>query len=175
VNVAVTGLNVPGGYPGIVTFAFVAETTVKLCSPMNELSPMSTVTLPGPAVIESNTPALPGETSVIVNDGVHVPAGGVGVGVGVGVAGGVGVAVGVGVGVGVGVAVGVGVGVGGGGPPEHCARIRSAFVLAEALNVKSTGCPGFGTVNVAVTGLNVPCGNAGMFTFAFVELTTVNP
>jgi len=41
--------------------------------------------------------------------------------------------------------------------------------------VKSTGCDEFGTVKVAVTGLNVPGVNAGMVTFAFVALITVYP
>ena len=34
--------------------------------------------------------------------------------------------------------------------------------------MKSTGCPGFGIVKVAVTGLNVPGGNPGIVTLAFV-------
>jgi len=49
------------------------------------------------------------------------------------------------------------------------------FSLADALSVKSTGCDGFGRVNVAVTGLNVPNGNAGIETTAFVALTSVKP
>ena len=57
----------------------------------------------------------------------------------------------------------------------HCARIRIALVRAEALSVKSTGCDGLGTVNVAVTGVKVPGRNAGIDTLAFVALTTVNP
>ena len=44
-----------------------------------------------------------------------------------------------------------------------------------ALSVKSTGSEAFGLVNVAVTGSNVPTGNAGIVTFAFVAETTVNP
>lgn len=118
-------------------------------------------------MIASKAAALPGNTSVTVSVGVHVPPG-IGVGVGVG---GTGVGVG-GTGVGVGVG-GTGVGVGAGGPPAHCARISNAFALDDALRVKSTGCPGFGIVNVAVTGAVVPDVKPGMLTFAFVELTTV--
>ena len=57
-------------------------------------------------------------------------------------------------------------------PPPHCAWIRTPLKRPVALNVKSTGWPVFGTVNVAVTGLNVPSGNAGIFTVAFVALTS---
>jgi len=46
-------------------------------------------------------------------------------------------------------------------------------VLA-ARKVKSGGSAGFGTVKVAVTGLNVPGVNGGMVTTALVALTTVN-
>ena len=120
----------------------------------------STVTDPDPAVIASNWPAPPGRVSVTVSTGVQTPPG-VGVGLGVGV----------GVGVGLGVGVGVGVGVGA-GPPVHCARISTPAKRLVALNVKSTACPGFGTVNVAVTGLNVPGVNAGIVTVAFVALTS---
>lgn len=112
--------------------------------------------MPNPAVTESNATPLPGITSVTVSVGVHRPGFGVGVGVGVGVGDGGGVGV-------------------GGGPPAHCARIRIAFRLADARSVKSTAWPGFGIVNVAVTGLTVPGGNGGIVTFAFVELTTLNP
>jgi hypothetical protein len=41
--------------------------------------------------------------------------------------------------------------------------------------VKSTGCPGFGIVNVVVTGLTVPRLNAGTVTLALLLLTTVKP
>ena len=54
--------------------------------------------------------------------------------------------------------------------PPHCALISTPENLPVARNVKSTGWPVSGTVNVAVTGLNVPIGNAGMFTVAFVAL-----
>ena len=57
--------------------------------------------------------------------------------------------------------------------PGHWARISIELALADALSVKSVGCPGFGRVNVAVTGLNVPGGNAGIVTFAFVAETSV--
>lgn len=114
---------------------------------------MSTMTDPGPAVIDWNAAALPGITSVTVNTGVQVPPG-------------------VGVGLGEGVAVGVGVGVGP-PPPEHCARINIAFCLDDARKVKSTACPGFGIVNVAETGLTVPGVNAAIVTLAFVALTSV--
>ena len=67
------------------------------------------MTDPGPDVIDSNAPKLPGNTSVIVSVGVHNPEGGVALGCEVGVATGVGVVAGVGVGVGVGVFGGVGV------------------------------------------------------------------
>jgi hypothetical protein len=53
----------------------------------------------------------------------------------------------------------------------HWARIITALDRAEARSVKSTGWPAAGIVNVAVTGLNVPGGKAGMFTFAFVAFT----
>jgi len=89
---------------------------------------------------------------------------GVGVGLGVGVA--------VGVGVGLGVAVGVGVGVGGGGA-AHWALISTADARDDARSVKSTACAGFGIVNVAVTGSNVPEVNAGMVTLALVALIRV--
>ena len=79
--------------------AFVALIRLYDCSPTPELT-ISTVTVPGPAVIAWNAAALPGNTSVTVNVGVHGPPG-VGVGVGVGL----GVGVGVGFGVGVGVAI----------------------------------------------------------------------
>ena len=46
--------------------------------------------------------------------------------------------------------------------------------MLAALRVKSTGRLGLVAVKVAVTGLNVPGVNAGMFTVAFVALTTVN-
>lgn len=175
VNVAVTGLNVPGANAGIVTIALDELTTVSDWRP-GLTSAGSTVTVPLPAVMEENAAEPPGNTSVIVNVGVHVPPPGVGVGVGVGVAVGVGVGVGVGVavGVGVGVAVGVAVGVGvGPGAPEHWALINIAWNLAEARNVKSTGCAGFGMLKVAVTGLCVPGVNAGMVTMAFDEFTIV--
>ena len=77
--------------------------------------------------------------------------------------------------VGVGVAVGVGVGVGPGPPPAHWARISSPFERADVRRVKSTGCPGFGIVNVVVTGLTVPRLNAGTVTLALLLLTTVKP
>lgn len=139
VYVAVTGPFVPNVYGGMVTFAFEALITVKLCSPA-VLSATLTVTDPGPDVIASNAKPAPGNDSVTVSVGVHVPSG---VGVGTGVGEGVGVAVGKGVGVGVavgeGVGVGVAVGVGVGPPPEHCARIRMAYRRKEARSVKSTG------------------------------------
>ena len=56
---------------------------------------------------------------------------------------------------------------------EHCALISTPLNLDVALNVKSTAWPVFGTVNVAVTGLNVPGVNAGIVTVAFVALTSV--
>lgn len=113
VNVALTGPVVPNGKAGMATFAFVALTSVRPCSPTPVLTG-STVTVPGPAVIDVNAAALPGNTSVTVSVGVQnalgvgVGVGGIGVGVGVG---GTGVGVG-GTGVGVG---GTGVGVGGTG------------------------------------------------------------
>jgi len=58
---------------------------------------------------------------------------------------------------------------------EHCARISTELTREDALSVKSTGCDPFGRVNVVVTGLNVPGGNAGIVTFAFVAETTVSP
>ena len=58
--------------------------------------------------------------------------------------------------------------------PPHWARIRIPLNRVVALTVKSTGCPGLGTVKVAVAGLKVPIGKAGMFTFALVELTKEN-
>jgi hypothetical protein len=58
-------------------------------------------------------------------------------------------------------------------PPPHCARISTPLNLDVALNVKSTGWPVFGIVNVAVTGLNVPGVNAGIVTTAFVALISV--
>ena len=39
--------------------------------------------------------------------------------------------------------------------------------------MKSTGCPGFGMVNVLVTGLKVPIGNGGIVILAFDALTRV--
>lgn len=178
VNIAVTGVVVPNGNAGMLTFAFDELTSVMLCRPPL-VSAMLTVTEPGPAVIASNTPELPGNASVTVSVGVQGPPGvGVGVGVGgtgVGVGvGGTGVGVGVG-GIGVGVGVGgTGVGVGvGDGPGVHWALTRMAFIREEARNVKSTGCPGFGIVKVAVTGSNVPDGNDGMLTLALDELTRV--
>jgi hypothetical protein len=175
VNVALTGAVVPNGNAGTDTSALKALITESPCRP-DPTSAMSTVTKPGPAVIDWNAAALPGNTSVTVSVGEHGPLGGVGVGVafGVAVGTGVGVAVGVGVGLGVGVAVGAGVGVGA-GPPAHWARIRIAFTRDDARSVKSTGCPGFGIENVAPTGLNVPDGNAGMATFALSELISVKP
>ncbi len=159
VNVAVTGLVVPNAKAGIFTFAFVALTTEKPCKPIVVFT-MSTVTTPDPALIASNPARLPGKTSVTVSVGTQTPGGtGVGVGVGgtgVGVGvGGTGVGVGVGgIGVGVGVGgTGVGVGFGvGAGPPVHCALMRTALIREDARSVKSTGCPGTGIVNVAVTG-----------------------
>jgi hypothetical protein len=56
---------------------------------------------------------------------------------------------------------------------EHCALITTPLNRLVALNVRSTGWPAFGTVNVAVTGLNVPIVNAGIFTTAFVALISV--
>jgi hypothetical protein len=56
---------------------------------------------------------------------------------------------------------------------EHCALINTPLNLDVALNVRSTGWLVFGTVNVAVTGLNVPGVNAGIVTVAFVALTSV--
>lgn len=172
-NVAVTGSVVPNGNTGTDTSALKALITESPCRP-DPTSAMSTVTEPGPAEIDWNAAALPGNTSVTVSVGEHGPLGGVGVGVafGVAVGTGVGVAVGVGVGLGVGVAVGVGVGA---GPPAHWARIRIALTRDDARSVKSTGCPGSGIVNVAPTGLNVPDGNAGMTTFALSELISVKP
>ena len=171
VNVVVTGLTVPSGNPGIDTFAFDALTNDSPNNP-NPLLIGSTVADPGPAVTV-NWPSPPGRVSVTVSEGVQTPFGvgvGVGVTVGVGVGVGVGVTVGVGVGVGVGVAVGVGVGV---GPPEkHCALIFTPAARAVAVRVKSTGCPGFGIVKVAVTGACVPGANAGIVTAAFIELNT---
>lgn len=153
-NVAVTGAVVPNEYAGMLTFAFVAVTTDKLCKPM-PVSAMSTVTEAGPDVIAWNAWLLPVRTSVTVIVGVQFPPGvdvGVGTGVGIGVAVGVGVgiggavgvgvgvvvAVGLGVGFGVGVAVGIGVGVAA-GPPVHCALIKTAFIRDEARSVKSAG------------------------------------
>jgi len=175
VNVAVTGPVVPNGNAGTDTSALMALITENPCRP-DPTSAMSTVTEPGPAVIDWNAAPLPGNTSVTVSVGEHGPLGGVGVGVALGVAvgTGVGVAVGVGVGFGVGVAVGAGVGVGA-GPPAHWARIRIALTRDDARSVKSTGCPGFGIVKVAATGLNVPDGNAGMTTSAFDALINVKP
>ena len=53
----------------------------------------------------------------------------------------------------------------------HCARISTPENLVAALKVKSTGWAVFGTLNIAVTGLNVPIVNAGILTVAFVALT----
>ena len=50
VKVAVTGLNVPGVNAGILTTAFEALMTVKVCSPVPELIE-STVIVPFPLVI----------------------------------------------------------------------------------------------------------------------------
>ena len=55
---------------------------------------------------------------------------------------------------------------------EHCAVMSTPLNRPVALNVKSTGWPAFGTVNIAVTGLNVPGVNAGIVTVAFVALTS---
>ena len=52
----------------------------------------------------------------------------------------------------------------------HCARMNTPLNAADALRVKSTGCPAFGLVKVAVTGLTVPGVNAAMLTTAFVAL-----
>lgn len=178
---------VANGKAGIVTLAFDELTRVKLCKPGPE-STGSTVTEPAPDVMDAKAEELPGNTSVTVSTGVQGPpgvgvgVGGIGVGVGVGVGvGGTGVGVGVGgTGVGVGVGgTGVGVGVGGigvgvgAGPATHCARIRTAFCRDEARRVRSTGWAGFGIVKAAVTGSYVPGENAGIATFALVELTTV--
>ena len=84
VYVAVTGLIVPEENAGMFTFAFTALTTVKPCSPIPELKAASTVTEFGPAVIASNAPRLPCETSVTVSVGVQTFGSGVGDGVGVG-------------------------------------------------------------------------------------------
>ena len=51
---------------------------------------------------------------------------------------------------------------------EHCALIRIMFRLEDTFSVKSTGWPGLGTVNVAVTGSVVPNGNGDIVTLAFV-------
>lgn len=117
---------------------------------------MSTVTDPRPGVIAWNPLRLPGKTSVIDSVGVQTPGAGGGVGLGVGP----------------GVGLGEGVGVGFGTGNEHFARISTAFDLAEALKVKSTGCPGFGRAKTILTGSNVPNGKAGILTTAFIELTT---
>ncbi len=53
----------------------------------------------------------------------------------------------------------------------HCALISTPLNRLVALKVKSTGWPAICLVNVAVTGLNVPIVNAGIFTVAFVALT----
>ena len=58
--------------------------------------------------------------------------------------------------------------------PPHWARMRTPEIRLVARNVKSTGCPGLGTVNVAVTGSKVPNENAGMFTLALDALTSEN-
>ena len=178
VNVAVTGAVVPTVNAGIVTTAFVALISEKPCSPPVLIG--STVTAPGPDVIDVNWALPPGRVSVIVSVGVHTPGGtGVGVGVGgtgVGVGvGGTGVGVGVGgTGVGVGVGVGgTGVGVGvGAGPPVHCPSISTPPKRPLALNVKLTASDPFGIVNVAVTGLTVPTVNGGILITAFVAETT---
>lgn len=117
------------------------------------------VTDPGPAITMSNAARLPGNTSVMVSVGVQTPGAGVGVGLGVGV--------------GFGVGVGVGFGVGVGKAPAHRALMDTAFIRDDARKMKSTGCPGLGIVNVAVTGLNVPGVKIGTFTFALVALTNV--
>ncbi len=59
--------------------------------------------------------------------------------------------------------------------PPHCALISTPLKRVVALKVKSTGCDVFGIVNVVVTGPNVPSVNAGMFTVAFVALTSDSP
>ena len=56
--------------------------------------------------------------------------------------------------------------------PPHWARISTPLNRVVARSVKSTGCPVFGTVKVAVTGSNVPNAKAGMLTLAFVALTS---
>ena len=53
VKVAVTGLNVPGVKAGILTTAFEALTTVKVCSPVPALIE-STVIVPFPLVIAND-------------------------------------------------------------------------------------------------------------------------
>lgn len=58
-------------------------------------------------------------------------------------------------------------------PALHLARIRIPD-RDTARSVKSTGCPGVGTVKVTATGLIVPKVNAGIETFAFDELTSVS-
>lgn len=61
-------------------------------------------------------------------------------------------------------------------PEAHCARIDTELKRdVAARSVKSTGCPGFGAVNVTVTGPKVPAGNAGMLTFAFEAVITLKP
>lgn len=55
----------------------------------------------------------------------------------------------------------------------HCALMSTPLNRVVALNVKSTGWLVFGTVKVAVTGLNVPGVNDGMLIVAFVALSTV--
>ena len=95
---------------------------------------------------------LPGNTSVTVSVGVQTPGTG-------------------GVGVGTGVPVGVAAEIDTRRDP--CSLLGALPICADARRVKSTGCPGFGIVNVAVTGLYVPRGNDGIVTFAFVALTTV--
>lgn len=53
--------------------------------------------------------------------------------------------------------------------------MNTPLAREPARSVKSTGWPGLGTVNVVVTGLVVPNGNAGIDTFAFDELTRLMP
>src|SRR5687767_4151342 len=57
-------------------------------------------------------------------------------------------------------------------PALHWARISTPLNRVVACRVKSTGCPAFGTVKPAAPGPSVPNGNAGMFTVAFVALTS---
>ena len=70
-----------------------------------------------------------------------------------------------------GVAVGVGVGVGV-DDDAHRTLMKMAWKVLAARNVKSTVRPGFGVVNVTVTGANVPGVNGGMVTTALVGVPT---